>query len=402
MTGLRTTRRGHRSDSVLLLCVAVLMLLGLIIIYSISPVLSHKLFEDVNRNYFLYGQLTHIAAGVVVFLITSNFYWENWQKWLPWLVVLSGFSLLLLLIPALSVSKNGATRWVDIGFGTFQPAEVVKFTLAIGLASYLSRSSFERHPKNHNRALWPIMALLGVLVLLVVFLQRDLGTMLVMAAMVVGVFFASGAPLRQLGILLGGGLGLGWAAILLFPHRLARIATFLNPGDNISTSGYHLNQALIAIGSGGLFGLGVGKSVQVFGYLPEAANDSIFAIIGESFGLAGAIVVLLLFGVFIQRGFKIALSAPTRFARLLVVGVTLWVGSQAIINIFAMLGLVPLTGIPLPFLSYGGTSMVAIMAAIGIVVNISKYTQKGQYENSAQRRRNGRTRYAHPSYYHSP
>lgn len=385
----RLSRR-HRPDYGLIICVGVLLVLGLVIIYSISPVLSHKLLGDVGRNYYLYGQLLHVSVGLGAFLLTSNLHYRRWQRWLPALVVVAGLALLLLMLPGISVSKNGATRWLNLGPLSFQPAELVKLTLVVGLANYFSRLS-AIDLRDYRRSLWPMAALLGVLAILIVFLQRDLGTMVVVATIIFGVFFMSGVDIAQLGILLGMGAGVGVLSIALFPHRIARILTFFNPAQDVSSSGYHLNQALIAVGSGGLLGLGIGKSIQIYGYLPEAANDSIFAIIGETFGLIGAIAVLAVFVVLIYRGLQVARRAPNRFAQLLVVGVVLWVASQAAVNILAMIGLVPLTGIPLPFLSYGGTSLIMMMAAIGIVVNVSKYTERGNYADSTLRRGDGRS-----------
>lgn len=221
--------------------------------------------------------------------------------------------------------------------------------------------------------------------------------MSVMAAILGAQFYSSGVALRHVGQLLGIGLSLGVASIIMFPHRISRLVTYFNPGENTTTSGYHLNQALIAIGSGGLLGLGIGKSIQIYGYLPEAANDSIFAIIGETFGFFGSLIVIGLFGWLISRGLKIASSAPNRQAQLLAVGIATWIAAQTLINMAAMLGLVPLTGIPLPFLSYGGTSLVMIMVASGILVNISKYTKKGLYADNLGRWRHRRPHYTHPN-----
>jgi cell division protein FtsW len=181
------------------------------------------------------------------------------------------------------------------------------------------------------------------------------------------------------------------------PHRLSRLATFLNPQLDASGTGYHINQALIAIGSGGIFGLGLGKSIQVYGYLPEAANDSIFAIIGEEFGMIGGLAIVVAFGILVYRGLQVARSAPDMFARLTATGIALWLLFQALINIGAMLSLVPLTGIPLPFISYGGTSLIISLFGAGILLNISKYTVREVNDaNSRQRRGDSRPYFANP------
>jgi cell division protein FtsW len=375
----------------------ILLLLGLIVLYSISPVLSHKLYGEVNRNYFLYHQLINIGVALVGFFIAANLHWQKWRKLLPALVVLCGLTTMLLFIPPLSVSKNGATRWIGLGGVSFQPAELLKLTLVVLLASRFAQAT--REQLNDYRYMFaPTAAILVIVGLLVVIMQRDMGTMLVLAAIVFGLFYASGVSLKQIAALGGLGAGLGTISIILFPHRMARVLTYLSPTQDVNSGGYHLNQALIAIGSGGLFGLGIGKSVQVYGYLPEAASDSIFAIIAETFGMLGSLAVMAVFGLLLYRGFLIVRRAPDRFGSLLVLGIMLWVGSQAAVNIAAMLGLIPLTGIPLPFLSHGGTSLAMIMTAMGVVVNVSKYTERGSYAHRSERRWHGRASYAPAGY----
>lgn len=391
------SNRKHHPDYLLILGIAVLLVLGLVVVYSISPVLSHKLVGDVSENYFLFGQLRNVGLAVVIFLITSNMVWWRWRKFLTPLVVVAAIATLMLFIPALAITEKGATRWIGIGSLSFQPVELVKLALVVGGAHYLSKLNIEQF-KERKLLLWPSMALLGVVSLLVMFAQKDLGTMVVIASIIVGTLVVAGMKLKDLAVIIGSGLVLGALSIALFSHRLARIATFLNPESDLAGSGYHLNQALIAIGSGGLFGLGLGKSVQVYGYLPEAANDSIFAIIAETFGFFGSLVVIGLLGFIIWRMIKIAEATPDRFGQLLVIGVAIWVGTQALVNITAMLGIIPLTGIPLPFLSYGGSSLVLTMAAVGIVVNVSKHTERKPYAHSIKRRRHGGSYYSTAGY----
>lgn len=395
-TSARITRK-HRPDFVLIIALGLLIVLGLVVIYSISPVLSQKLLGDPNRNYFFYGQLTHLAIGLSALIIVSFLHWQNWKKLLPPLLIISGLSLVLLMIPGIGVTKNGATRWLDIGPLSFQPAELLKFSVLLLLASRFASLSPEQM-RDNKQSLWPTLGILGILAVLVLFLQRDLGTMLVIAGIISGLFFTAGASAKQLATLGAISFGVGLGSILIFPHRVARLITFLHPESAGAANNYHLNQALIAIGSGGIFGLGIGKSVQIYGYLPESANDSIFAIIGETFGLFGCVVILGLFGLLLWRCLKVALGAPDRFSRLIVIGVTIWLGVQTAINIGAMLGLIPLTGIPLPFLSYGGTSLIATLVALGMVINISKYTLRGDdYANRFERRRDRRSHYADQS-----
>jgi cell division protein FtsW len=234
--------------------------------------------------------------------------------------------------------------------------------------------------------------MVGAACFVIAVLQRDMGTMMVLALTAVGMFFAAGLRWTHLGLVAAGG-GLGAVALIAaFPHRLSRVATFLNPTKDAMGSGYHINQALIAVGSGGFFGLGLGHSIQVYGYLPEAANDSIFAIIAEEFGFIGSVAVVALFGLLVYRGLQVARNAPDMFSRLVATGISLWLLFQAVINIGAMLSLLPLTGIPLPFISYGGTSLVISLFGAGILLNISKFTTREEgYADRSKRGRLGGT-----------
>lgn len=388
---MQSLRRRHSPDYLLISAMALLMGLGLVIIYSISPVLSHKLLGEVSDNHFLYGQLVHVTLGTGLFVLASNIHYSRWQKYLPALIVVCGFLLMLLLIPGVAVSKNGATRWVGLGPFSAQPAELMKLTMVLFLAQQWS-GKWQQDPQAQKRQFRLALLAFALTAVSVLFLQRDMGTMMVLAAIIFGLYFVAGASLKHLLRLSAIGLSTAIGSILLFPHRIARFLTYLDPSETAATTGYHLNQALIAIGSGGLWGLGIGKSIQVYGYLPEAANDSIFAIMGETFGFVGSVVVLGLFTLLIYRGIKIGLNAPSRFSQLLALGITIWLSAQIIINMTAMLGLVPLTGIPLPFLSYGGTSLVVSATALGILANISKYTKRGDYaQNRFGGRGHGRT-----------
>ena len=395
------TARAHHPDYVLAISVFVLLAAGLIMMYSVSPVLSYKLLGSVSRNYYFVGQLMNIAAGTAAWILFSQVHYSFWKKWAKPMLILAAVMLVALLVPALSFSKNGATRWLQLGPLTFQPAEFLKLALVLYLAKW-----FEQRGEG-VRSLWdglvPFTVLLAASGFVVVVMQRDMGTMLVVAAAAVSMYFVAGARLVHFGGLIAGGLAAGWLAIAAFPHRMARLATFLDPSKDASGAGYQINQALIAIGSGGFLGLGLGKSIQLYGYLPEAANDSIFAIIAEEFGFIGSMMVLGLFALLAYRGFKVAQQAPDQFARLTAVGISAWMLSQAVINVAAMLSLVPLTGIPLPFISYGGSSLLLTLAASGILLNISKYTLR-EVENAdtRQRRRDGWSHIASPRHTRRP
>lgn len=389
------TQRGHQPDYILALGIFVLLGFGLVIMYSISPVLSYKLLGSTSRNYYFFGQILNVGVGLAAWAVASRINYQRWQGWAKLIMVAAIITLVALMVPGLSFEKNGATRWLKLGPASFQPAELLKLATVVYLATW-----FEKRREAIGTfwdGLMPFAVMLGAAAFVVVVLQRDMGTMLVVAAAATGIYYVAGAKLHHLGALLGSAVALGWLAIITFPHRLERLAAFIDPSKDPTGVGYHINQALIAIGSGGFVGRGLGKSYQIYGYLPEASNDSIFAVIGEEFGFVGSVVLLVVFGLVINRGLKIARTAPDNFSRLLATGITMWFGFQALINIAAMLSLVPLTGIPLPFISYGGSSLVLALIAAGILVNISKYTVNEVAD--ADTRQRGRNSW---SYFSSP
>lgn len=393
--------RAHRPDYVLMISIFVLLAFGLIMMYNINPALSQKLTGSVDQNYYFRNQLVNVLVGLGVWFVASRIPYQKWRDWAPWVLGAAIIGLAALWVPGLAFEKNGATRWIHIGPASFQPAELLKFAMVIYLAAWFEKRG--RDLKSWSDGVVPFGIMLLAASIVVVVFQRDLGTMLVMAFASLGMFFVAGIRWQHFLSLIGIGLALGWASIAAFPHRMSRLATFLDPGKDAAGGGYHVSQALIGIGSGGLFGLGLGKSIQIYGYLPEASNDSIFAVIAEEFGLVGSLLLIGLFGLLVYRGLKIAENAPDVFSRLLAAGITLVFLFQAIINIAAMLALVPLTGIPLPFISYGGSSLVLMLLGAGILVNISKYTTKeNRNATSSQWRGVGRSRDAGPRDDRSP
>jgi len=382
--------RGHRGDYVLAIAALVLVAFGLIMMYNINPALSQKLLGRVDSSYYFRNQLINIGVGLVALFVSMHFYYQRWRQIAVPLLAVAIFATFLLLFPMLSHSKNGATRWLDLGPLSFQPAELLKIAMVVYLAAWFEKRQTE--VKSFSEGVVPFMVMIGLSSLAIVVLQRDMGTMMALAGASLGMFYMAGITLRHLAFLIGTGFTLGVMAIVAFPHRMERFLTFLDPSKDANGTGYHISQALIAIGSGGVFGLGLGKSIQVYGYLPEASNDSIFAIIGEQFGLLGGIAVGVVFGLLVYRGLQVARYAPDIFSRLLATGITLLIFFQTIINIAAMLSLVPLTGIPLPFISYGGSSLVIMMVAVGILFNISKYTVHEGAANADRSSRRGDSR----------
>ncbi|GAC1602902.1 MAG: stage V sporulation protein E [Candidatus Saccharimonadales bacterium] len=392
-----STPRAHHIDYVIAIVIAILLAIGLVMMYSISPILSHKLLGNADRNFYFLNQLKYVGIGLVAWIGATAVPYAKWRKWAPRLLVLSAAMLIGLLIPGLAQSSHGATRWIQLGPISVQPAESLKVALIMYLAVWFERRQDE--VRSLMDGVLPFSIMVGAACFVIVVLQRDMGTMMVLVLAAIGMYYAAGMKWAHLAVILGGSAGLGWAAIALFPHRLSRLATFFDPRCNdpkyALDSSLHVCQALLGVGSGGIFGLGLGHSIQVYGYLPEAANDSIFAIIAEEFGMIGSLAILALFGILVYRGLKVAKAAPDVFSRLVATGISLWMLFQAIINIGAMMAVVPLTGIPLPFISYGGTSLVISLFGAGILLNISKYTVREVSDaNSRQRRGDSRAHLA--------
>ncbi len=362
--------RRHKPDYILVLLSVILLSVGLIVVYAIGPGLSAQ--KNVSENYFVSKQLTAIALGIIAFIITANVSTKTWSHIEKPLIILAAIASVAVRIFGEEV--NGAYRWIQFGGMSFQAVELVKFALLIWLAGFLTQRIKNNEISNERLTFKPLMIVLLIIAVVVAKLQSDLGSTGVMVIMMAAMIFVAGMPLRRV-FAIGGVIAVG--TILLIStssYRRDRFSTFLNPTKDCQSTGYQACQALIAVGSGGITGLGIGKGVQAYGYLPEAANDSIFAIMAEKFGFLGVSVILGLFLAFFSRIKNIIERAPDDFSRLLCVGILAWLSTQTIINIGAMIGLLPLKGITLPFISYGGTSLVFITAVIGIVFNISRYT----------------------------
>lgn len=363
--------RKHRPDYWLLILSAALLSIGLVVVYAIGPALSAA--KNVSGSYFVGRQLLAIGLAVVAFLVAAKVPLNWWrQAYRPLLMVAGAATLLALILPV--NPDYPAHRWVRFGGLSFQSVEVVKFAVMIWLAGFLTNRIKQGSITSSELTLQPLlMALAGVSVV-VAGVQSDLGSTGVIVAMMATMAFVAGLPLKRV-LLIGSIILVGLIiAISSTPYRRERFQAYLNPQANCQTSGYQACQALIAVGSGGIIGLGLGSSVQAYGYLPEAANDSIFAIYAEKFGFLGSMVLIGLFVAFFARIKTIAERLTDDFSRLVVVGVLAWLSIQAVINIGAMIGLLPLKGITLPFISYGGTSVIFVAAAVGLVFQASQYT----------------------------
>lgn len=364
-----STKRS-KPDYFLALLVFALLVFGLIMIYSSSIIIS---YEQVGSGYhYLIQQAISLVVGLVAWLFFQKLDYHYLKKYSFYLFLISIVLLLLVFIPALNGNEE-IRRWIFLGGFNFQPSELVKLFFIIYLANWLASKG--KDVKSFKKGLIPFAVILALFTGLVV-MEPDLGTAGIFAFIGLTMFYLSGARLSHFVMTILSGGFLLYLAIVSAPYRLKRFLTFMDPEANPMTSGYQLRNALIAIGSGGLFGLGFGNSSQKYLYLPEAHTDSIFAIIAEELGFSRTILVVLVFVLICWRGFKIAKEAPDKFGKLLASGITTWLTFQAFINIGAMLGLIPLTGITLPFVSYGGTSLVVSLAGIGILMNISKHGVK--------------------------
>jgi cell division protein FtsW len=392
------TVRRHRPDYWLLAICAMLLSVGLIVVYAISPALAES--ANVSDNYYVTKQLIAIGLSIVAFIITSRLPIERWRQFAkPLLIVAAIATILALLMPV--NPHYPAHRWVRLGSFSFQSVELLKFAVLIWVAALLSRRMADGTIGDASKTFKPLLIALGVIGFVVAGIQSDLGSTGVMLLMMAVMVFIAGLPLKRVMAIGAIVLLVATIAVVSTPYRRDRIDAFLHPAtsncDQV-VGGYQACQALVAVGSGGLFGLGLGSSVQAYGYLPEAANDSIFAIYAEKFGFVGSIVLLLVFAALFARIASIAERARDNFSRLLVVGILAWLSVQALINIGAMIGLLPLKGITLPFISYGGTSVVFVASAIGIVYQVSQYTtlgsvrmrdnnEGGSHDNPGDRRR---------------
>jgi cell division protein FtsW len=358
--------RKTKQDYLISLAVFALVVFGLIMIYSVSKYYSLQLTNEATDKYYLKKQLVFVVIGFFAWAIFQSIDYRFWLKKSGSMLFITFF---LLLLPLIFGKQDSGGRWIDLKVFSFQPAEIAKLALIFYISGWFASKGEKL--ENIKKMFWPFVLIVGSIAGLML-VQKDLGTLAIIVCISAAMFLIAGAPLYQ--IAAGGGLtaALLWLAIKIEPYRLQRFLTFLNPEDNSLGAGYHIKNALIAIGSGGWFGLGFGQSKQKYLYLPEAHTDSIFAIISEELGYVRAILVILVFAFIAIRGYKIAANAPDTFGRLVASGITTWFLAQMFINIGAMFSILPLTGVPLPFVSYGGSSLVILLAAVGVLVNISK------------------------------
>ncbi len=374
--------RKHKSDRIIGVLTVGLLALGLIIIYAIGPmranVTNAAYGTDYSENYFFLQQLRNVALALIVFVLAFRVPYRVVRKWGKMLIVVGlGLCALLAIFAAIhnpvASCELGACRWFNIAGVSLQPAEVLKFGLVIYLAGLIAERKKEEKLDSWSDFWLPFTIVSGLSLLFVVVIQKDLGTGVSLMAIIMAMLFMSGVKMRYFGMALGV-VGLcGVLAIVSSPHRMERLFTFQAED---SSDSYHIENAKIAIGTGGFMGVGIGNSVQATGYLPESINDSVFAIMGETFGFVGLVIVIAAFTTLLLRLLRAANYLHDTEESLVMIGIFAWAAAHVVVNIASMTGLIPLTGITLPLLSYGGTSMLFMAAALGLALQLTCWTSR--------------------------
>ena len=348
-------------DVVLLATVFFLVLFGLFMIYDASSFVAFRDFGD--KYHYMKDQSRWIVLGFLALCTFSFFDYHKLYNFSLPILIAAIILLILVFIPGIGVFVLGARRWINTGIFILQPAEFVKLALALYLSAWFSRKEKGRFGA--------FLLLMGI-VLVLIMLEPDMGTAGIVLFEALAVYFLSGGNIVSFFFLLPVIAGVGFLLIKLEPYRLLRLMTFFNPMQSLQASSYHVRQILIALGMGGVTGVGLGNSLQKYAYLPENTTDSIFAIIAEELGFIGATILIIFFIIVIWRGFRIAAKAKDTFGKLLAASITSFLAVQILVNLAAQTVLIPLTGVPLPFISYGGSSLVVDLCAIGILLNVSK------------------------------
>lgn len=351
--------------------VILISVFGVIMIYSASAIWSEYKFG--NPYKYVINQGIFLILGLIIMYLVSKFNYNHFYNKANIIIVICLILLVLVLIPGIGSVRNGSRSWFGIGSFGLQPSEAAKLGLIIFTSKYLTKN--QKQIKDIKKGVLPILGL-TLLVFGLIMLQPDFGTGVIIVMSIVGLLFVGGVNFKfflKMGLL---GIALVVVLILIAPYRLKRILSFLNPWSDPLGSGFQIIQSLYAIGPGGLFGLGFGNSIQKHFYLPEPQTDFIFAIISEEFGVLGIIIIATLFLTIIITGFKIAYNSKDLFAKFLAFGLTFQIAFQTTLNLMVVVGLIPVTGVTLPFLSYGGSSLLITLSSIGIILNISRYNKK--------------------------
>jgi cell division protein FtsW len=368
--------KAHQPDYILIALIFILLIFGLVMVTSASIIRGFQDFGD-SYYYAKHQLINGILPGLALFFIIGKVYYRRWIKFALPLLLLTFASLIALFIPSLGVSHGGAKRWLALNFFSFQPSEFAKISFIIYLAVWFDKKGDKI--QDVKKTLLPFLVLLGAISILIIS-QPNLGMLSIIAISSLALYFIAGGKITHIISLFFGLI----AALIIFirmePYRMNRFIIYLYPEMDPKGIGYQINQALLAIGSGGLFGMGLGWSGQKYNYLPEPFGDSIFAIIAEELGFIGVAVFIVIFMLFILRCFSVSKNAPDKFGRILAGGITIIIAAQFFMNVGAITRMVPLTGVPLPFISYGGSALISALIGAGIILNISRYTrQKSGY-----------------------
>lgn len=369
-------------DHVLLCVTITLTLIGLVMVFSASAVLADNRFHD--SWYYLKRQLVWLVFGLALLHVMSRIDYVWWKRLALPLLGLITVLLVIVLLPSIGAMRNGARRWLDLRVISIQPAEMAKLIGVIYLAAYLAKK--EDRLQQFSTGVLPALLVIGILGGLVL-LEPDLGTVVMLGLVTGGLLFVAGARLSQLSILALSAVPIGLVLILTSSYRRQRLMAFWEPWKDASDTGFQITQSFLAFGSGGLFGVGLGEGRQKLFFLPEAHTDFVLALVGEELGFVGTGMVVLFFVLFVIRGFQISYRARMPFGRYLGIGITTLIGIQALINAYVVTGLLPTKGLTLPFVSYGGSSLVISLTGVGILLNISRDRQAGREEIRRQVRR---------------
>ena len=372
----------HRLNYFLFFLIVFILCFGMIFLACLSASASLQRFG--NTHHFIFNQLINglfaIALALIAYFIPLVF----WKKWAPLLLFLNLIAMFFVFIPGIGIKAGGASRWFGVGFTSVQPSEFLKITSILYLSAWIASKLSDTNVSDwksitkkgyHNLIyiLFPFLIFLGV-IFGALYLQSDVSTMGIITLTLLALYFSAKTPLWHTLFIVAGGLSTLLFMVRFEPYRLSRWFIFLNPEADPLGKGYQLRQSVISLGSGGFFGKGLGMSTQKFGYLPEAMTDSIFAIVGEELGFIGTLIIILSFILFLWMGISIAKKSVDRFSKMAAIGIVVWITLQAFINIASSVGFFPMTGVPLPFFTYGGSHLAAELFAIGFLLNISKNT----------------------------
>jgi cell division protein FtsW len=352
----------------LMAAAAMLVITGLLAVYTSSFAVGYHEYGD--TNYFVARQAVFALLGVCALVFFMRMDYNRLRAWSVPMLLLAFIALVLVLVPGVGVERNGATRWLVFGPVSLQPSEFAKLAVVIYIAAWLA--SRGKDINQFSLGFVPFVLLLGIVGGLVI-AEPDMGTTIIIFVTASTLFFVAGAPLSHLGLLIGVGSVISYAVVLQRDYQLDRLALFVNPNSDPDGGGFQIIQLLVALGSGGPLGEGWGEGRQKFFYVPGAHTDGVFAILGEELGFFGLVAIMGLFAFFIYRAALVTIRSRDRFSMLLCIGVIAWISAQTLINIGGITRTIPLTGVPLPFLSYGGSSLIMVMAAVGVLLSVSRY-----------------------------